>query len=119
MERVAVVGSSGSGKTTVAQAISARLDIPHLELDSIFHQTRWTPLPTGDFQDAVRTFTDQKAWVVDGNYTGQGITKSIDHKCVDNERSAHSDYVCYCCAGIYSFRKGKIILYIYFIILVV
>lgn len=77
MERVAVVGSSGSGKTTVAQAISARLDIPHLELDSIFHQPRWTPLPTGDFQDAVRTFTDQKAWVVDGNYTGQGITDIV------------------------------------------
>ena len=63
----------GSGKSTVAKAISVALGIPHLELDSVFHQPGWVELPTGEFREAVRTFTDQKAWVVDGNYTRHGI----------------------------------------------
>ena len=77
MQRIAVVGSSGSGKTTVARAISSGFGIPHLELDSVFHQPGWTPLPTDDFQTAVRGFTDQEAWVVDGNYTSQGIVDVV------------------------------------------
>ena len=77
MQRIAVVGSSGSGKTTVACAISSGLGFPHLELDSVFHQPGWTPLPTDDFQAAVRDFTDQEAWVVDGNYTSQGIADAV------------------------------------------
>lgn len=77
MQRIAVVGSSGSGKTTTARAISSGLGVPHLELDSVYHQPGWTPLPTDEFQDAVRTFTDQDAWVVDGNYTSEGITDVV------------------------------------------
>ena len=77
MERIAVVGSPGSGKSTVARGISIALGIPHLELDSVFHQPGWTQLPTNEFQDAVRAFTDGDAWVVDGNYTGQGITDIV------------------------------------------
>jgi len=77
VKRIAVVGSSGSGKSTVARGISIALGIPHLELDSVFHLPGWTQLPTNEFQDAVRTFTDGDAWVVDGNYTGQGIADIV------------------------------------------
>lgn len=38
MQRIAVVWSPGSGKTTVARGISSSLGIPHLELDSGSHQ---------------------------------------------------------------------------------
>ena len=68
VERIAVVGSPGSGKSTVAKALSSRLGIPHLELDSVFHQPGWQALPTDEFQGVVRTFTGRPAWVVDGNY---------------------------------------------------
>lgn len=43
MNRVSVVGSSGSGKTTVVRAFAERLDLPYLELDSVFHRPGWTP----------------------------------------------------------------------------
>jgi adenylate kinase family enzyme len=77
VRRIAVVGSPGSGKSTVAKTISSALGIPHLELDSVFHQPSWTELPTDEFQDAVRRFTEQEAWVVDGNYTSHGITDLV------------------------------------------
>ncbi|MBT8194426.1 MAG: AAA family ATPase [Acidimicrobiia bacterium] len=38
MERIAVVGPPGSGKTTVARELADRLHLPHIELDSIFHR---------------------------------------------------------------------------------
>lgn len=69
VQRIAVVGNSGSGKTTVASRIAAALDVPHLELDSVFHQPGWRPLDTDAFRQAVSEFTAGQAWIVDGNYS--------------------------------------------------
>lgn len=66
--RVSVVGNSGSGKTTVGSAISAALDIPHLELDSVFHQPGWAPLEKEEFRRRVADFVAAERWVTDGNY---------------------------------------------------
>jgi adenylate kinase family enzyme len=70
VQRISVVGNSGSGKTTVARAIAAALGVPHLELDSVFHQPDWQPLETEEFRRVVSEFTAAGAWVVDGNYSG-------------------------------------------------
>jgi adenylate kinase family enzyme len=72
--RVSVVGSSGAGKTTTGRAIAARLGVPFVELDSIFHQPGWTELPDEDFQARVREAASADAWVIDGNY---GVVRPI------------------------------------------
>ena len=77
MRRIAVVGSSGSGKTTMARAIAERLGHPHLELDSVFHQPDWTPLPDDEFQEVVGSFVAGEGWVVDGNYTSHGVNDIV------------------------------------------
>jgi adenylate kinase family enzyme len=69
VQRISVVGNSGSGKSTLARRVAAALDIPHLELDAVFHQPGWQPLETGEFQRRVAEFTAGPAWVVDGNYS--------------------------------------------------
>jgi adenylate kinase family enzyme len=66
--RVSVVGVSGSGKTTLGKALAAHLDVPFVELDSIFHQAGWTPLAEDDFRARVRDAVAPDAWVIDGNY---------------------------------------------------
>jgi adenylate kinase family enzyme len=66
--RVSVVGSSGSGKTTFAKELARRIGAPHIELDAIYHQANWTPLPDDQFQARVREAVAADAWVVDGNY---------------------------------------------------
>ena len=43
--RIQVVGTSGTGKSTLAKALAADLFLPMLELDSIHHQANWIPLP--------------------------------------------------------------------------
>jgi adenylate kinase family enzyme len=45
--RVSILGTSGSGKTTLARRLAAALDLPHLELDAVFHQPGWTGSTTG------------------------------------------------------------------------
>lgn len=71
MNRICVVGCSGGGKTTFAALLAQRLGLPHLELDSIYHQPQWETLSTEDFRSRVAAFTNQSEWVVDGNYISE------------------------------------------------
>jgi adenylate kinase family enzyme len=77
VKRISVVGSSGSGKTTLARTIAERRGIPHLELDSVYHQPNWKPLSDTDFQTAVESFVGGESWVIDGNYGRTGIQDLI------------------------------------------
>jgi adenylate kinase family enzyme len=67
---VAVVGNTGSGKTTLARTLATRLDVPHVELDALFWRPDWEMAPTEEFQAAVDELIASDGWVVDGNYFG-------------------------------------------------
>ncbi|MEA2615557.1 MAG: hypothetical protein QOE72_1340 [Chloroflexota bacterium] len=69
MRRLVVVGNSGSGKSTLARQLAIRLDVPHIELDAIYHQPGWTELPATEFTRRVADATAGDGWVVDGNYS--------------------------------------------------
>jgi adenylate kinase family enzyme len=69
MLRINVVGSSCSGKTTIARQIAAQYGIPHIELDAVFWQADWTPLPLDQYRSAVQAHASGDAWVIDGNYS--------------------------------------------------
>jgi adenylate kinase family enzyme len=59
----------GSGKSRFAVALARALQVPHVELDAIFHQPGWTPLPDEDFRTRVKEATESGSWVADGNYS--------------------------------------------------
>ncbi|HEC11486.1 MAG TPA: adenylate kinase [Acidimicrobiales bacterium] len=65
--RISVVGSAGSGKTTLARQVAQRVGIRHVELDSLFHLEGWTPNP--EFRPQVEAALATPAWVCDGNYS--------------------------------------------------
>jgi len=68
MKRILIIGSSGAGKTTLAKELSRRLDIPHTELDSIYHQDNWQPLDTETFRKRVYELSDKDEWIFCGDY---------------------------------------------------
>ena len=68
MRRINIVGTSCSGKTTLARAVAARLGLPCIELDALFWGPRWTPVPDNVFLDRVGRALEGEAWVVDGGY---------------------------------------------------
>jgi adenylate kinase family enzyme len=69
MRRVSVVGTSGAGKSTLSRALSVALDTGFLELDSVYHQPGWVPLPREEFRRRVSEVVAGERWVIDGNYT--------------------------------------------------
>lgn len=68
MERVSVIGTSGSGKTTFAGRLAGILRVPHIELDSLSWEAGWTPVPRDIFRSRVSEAINADRWVVDGNY---------------------------------------------------
>ena len=66
--RLLFLGTSGSGKSTVARAAAAKLALSHIELDAIRHRENWQELPDEQFRAEVASVAKADAWVVDGNY---------------------------------------------------
>jgi adenylate kinase family enzyme len=75
MQRIRVVGTSGSGKTTMARRLAERLNLPHLELDALQHLGGWRAAPLGEFNQRLEAFlaaSDPRGgWVIDGNYNAR------------------------------------------------
>ena len=71
--RISVVGGSCSGKTTLSRKLSARLGVPHIELDALHHGPNWDEAPAELLQQRVRAALAEApdGWVVDGNYHGK------------------------------------------------
>lgn len=68
-QRISIVGCSGAGKTTLARELAELLDLPHVELDAIFHQRDWQPLPRDEFRSRVAEALAGERWIVEGTYS--------------------------------------------------
>lgn len=77
VNRIVVVGISGSGKTTVAKVLSETLGLPHLEMDAVMHDGGWNATSDAEFRQRIDEFTRGDRWVVDGNYTSHGAAEII------------------------------------------
>ncbi len=69
MLRIAVIGVSCSGKTTLARRIAAANGVAYVELDAIYWQPNWAHLPIDEFRSAVEAAAEGDQWVIDGNYS--------------------------------------------------
>lgn len=68
-DRIAVVGSTGSGKTTLAWTLAQQLERPHVELDALHWGPNWQAAPLELFRQRVVVALDRPQWVADGNYS--------------------------------------------------
>jgi len=68
VRRVAVMGGSATGKTTVSKRLAGILGVPHVELDALNHDPGWQEAPVEVFRERVLAACVQDGWVVDGNY---------------------------------------------------
>ncbi|KAG8702636.1 hypothetical protein FRC08_003356 [Ceratobasidium sp. 394] len=68
--RIAIVGNSGTGKTTLAVELSELLGIPYLSLDEVHWQPGWVETPAEEFRQKVEAFllSHPDGWIIDGNY---------------------------------------------------
>jgi adenylate kinase family enzyme len=63
------MGTTCSGKSTLARALAEKLAVPYLELDALYWGPAWAKPEKEGFRRRVEPFVHEEAWVVDGNYT--------------------------------------------------
>ncbi len=66
--RLVVVGTTSSGKSTLAKRLAGKLGYDFIELDALHWEPNWTEAPLEVFRQRVETATQAPAWVVAGNY---------------------------------------------------
>ncbi len=71
--KIALMGCSGSGKSTFAARLEDELGYPDIELDSLFHLPGWKQKPAEQFKGEVSELLSKyeksaDGWIVDGNY---------------------------------------------------
>lgn len=71
MRRIAVVGGSGAGKTTIARQMSHRLGIPFIELDELHWEAGWSAVDAETLRQRVDSALSTDEWIIDGNYQGK------------------------------------------------
>jgi adenylate kinase family enzyme len=77
--RIAVMGSSCAGKTTLAGQLAKRLGVTHVELDALHHGPNWTEATAEELRERLETtLAPLDGWVADGNYMGKLGTWLID-----------------------------------------
>ncbi|HEY7548535.1 MAG TPA: AAA family ATPase [Hyphomicrobiaceae bacterium] len=69
MRRILVWGAPGTGKSTLARAIGARLGLPVIHLDAEYWRPGWVKPAQEEWLAQVTALTARDAWVMDGNYS--------------------------------------------------
>jgi adenylate kinase family enzyme len=70
MRRIIVVGSQGSGKTSLALKLGQKLALPVIHLDVLYWRPGWKPSDTASFRLRVTDAIAGDEWIVDGSFSG-------------------------------------------------
>lgn len=67
--RIVILGTTGSGKTTLSHRLSQTLNVPAIELDAFRHGPNWAETPDDEFRFRIAESLTGDSWIVDGNYS--------------------------------------------------
>ncbi len=68
VKRIAIIGSSGAGKSTFARQLGTLLTLPVIHLDTLFWQPGWIQMPQNEWSIIQERLIEQETWIIDGNY---------------------------------------------------
>jgi len=66
--RIVVVGTTSSGKSTLAKSLADKFDLNFIELDALHWEPNWHEAPDNVFRERVDGATYAERWIVAGNY---------------------------------------------------
>ncbi len=67
--KILIIGSAGSGKTTLVLYLGLKMALPMIHLDRYYWQKDWTPKDNAEWEKIVSKLINKKSWIMDGNYT--------------------------------------------------
>ena len=74
MNRIIVIGTSCSGKSTFSKELALKLTLEYIELDALHWLPDWVERDDDIFTELVQSATETDNWVIDGNY---GVVRQI------------------------------------------
>ncbi len=78
IKKIVILGSPGTGKTTLSRMLSQRLDLTPLHLDTVYWLRNWVALDPTTFTHQLRAFMkNHEQFVMDGNYM---LTQSFEDR---------------------------------------
>ena len=69
MNKINVIGTTGSGKTTFSSALAQQLQIEYIEIDKVYWKPNWREPEEQEFLDKLSNSIIGAEWVLDGNYS--------------------------------------------------
>jgi adenylate kinase family enzyme len=68
VQRVAILGSGGAGKSVLAAEIAERTGLPVVHLDTVYWRPGWTAPPREEFDARLDRAVAEERWILDGNF---------------------------------------------------
>jgi len=81
-QRIAIIGTSGAGKTTLGREVARRLGGTFIEVDGIAHKANWVSATDDELRAGINAaIGDSDRWVIDGTFSrrlGDFVTARTD-----------------------------------------
>jgi len=78
MTRVAVIGNSSGGKSTLARRLATRRDLPYVEIDRFLWLPGWHLAPSARYEAEHTRIIARDRWVVDGLGRLESLSSRLD-----------------------------------------
>ena len=94
VKRIAIIGSGGAGKSTLARRLGATLGVEVIHLDAVYWREGWNATPSPEWERTVAALVQRESWIMDGNFAG-----TLDTRCRAADTLIFLDVprsVCFC-----------------------
>ena len=68
IQKIAIIGGPGTGKSTLAKNLGKEMKLPVYHIDGIHHLKNWEIRPTQERDAIISEKVKEPNWVIDGTY---------------------------------------------------
>lgn len=69
MQKILIIGSPGSGKSTLSKKLGKKLNLPVVHLDRLWLKEGWKERSREEFDKLLKKELEKDKWIIDGNYS--------------------------------------------------